>query len=398
MAVTYKDIDQLTQKSSVVGTEKLPVSDTEYITPSQIVANDQKFYFVDGSSSQAGNSASGSYLSTKWEGTIPGVTTLVNGLKIAYRIKTNTGVATAGAVLSIDGGTTYKPVVFNVNSVITTRYSVGSTILLTYNSTQTATAYLTSNTKSTVTGCWQIMDYDSNTNTQQRVYESTGNVEYPITTRYDTTTGSSYYQEYGRYSDSVTLNPSTNKITAAGFKVTNGTSSQFLKADGSLDSNDYPKKVHLSDESDMPASPDANTLYLIDEDGQGTLPIASASTLGCVKIGEGLSIDSETGTLSTSPPIVATSQPAGGFLPNIEYNLGTITGNVTFALASGVSGVSNKWYWCFTAGSTAPTITWPSGLLWPQPSAIPPTIAAGDEVEVEVKNGHIVALVFKPTS
>lgn len=36
MAITYKDIDSLSQKSSVAGTEKLPVSDTEYITPSQI--------------------------------------------------------------------------------------------------------------------------------------------------------------------------------------------------------------------------------------------------------------------------------------------------------------------------------------------------------------------------
>jgi len=36
MAVTYKDIDQLTQKASPTGAEKLPVSDTEYITPQQI--------------------------------------------------------------------------------------------------------------------------------------------------------------------------------------------------------------------------------------------------------------------------------------------------------------------------------------------------------------------------
>jgi len=36
MAVTYKDIDDLSQKSSVAGTEKLPVSDTQYITPAQI--------------------------------------------------------------------------------------------------------------------------------------------------------------------------------------------------------------------------------------------------------------------------------------------------------------------------------------------------------------------------
>ena len=40
MSVTYKDIDTLSQKSSVAGTEKLPVSDTQYITPSQIVAKE----------------------------------------------------------------------------------------------------------------------------------------------------------------------------------------------------------------------------------------------------------------------------------------------------------------------------------------------------------------------
>ena len=36
MSVTYKDIDDLSQKSSVAGTEKIPVSDTQYLTPAQI--------------------------------------------------------------------------------------------------------------------------------------------------------------------------------------------------------------------------------------------------------------------------------------------------------------------------------------------------------------------------
>lgn len=39
MAITYKDIDLLTQKASIAGTEKLPVSATEYITPAQIAAS-----------------------------------------------------------------------------------------------------------------------------------------------------------------------------------------------------------------------------------------------------------------------------------------------------------------------------------------------------------------------
>ena len=38
MAVSYKDIDLLSQKSPVAGTEKLPVSDTQYITPNQIAS------------------------------------------------------------------------------------------------------------------------------------------------------------------------------------------------------------------------------------------------------------------------------------------------------------------------------------------------------------------------
>lgn len=36
MAVSYKDIDSLSKKTAVAGTEKIPVSDTEYITPEQI--------------------------------------------------------------------------------------------------------------------------------------------------------------------------------------------------------------------------------------------------------------------------------------------------------------------------------------------------------------------------
>lgn len=38
MAVVYKNINDYTQKQSVAGTEKIPVSDTEYITPSQIAS------------------------------------------------------------------------------------------------------------------------------------------------------------------------------------------------------------------------------------------------------------------------------------------------------------------------------------------------------------------------
>lgn len=230
----------------ITGVDSTPTaSSTNVVTSGGVataISNIEQFYFVEGSSSAAGSSTSGAYLSTKWEGTISGVSAAYNGLKIAYRIATRTGVSGGGVVLSIDG-THYYPVVIQKNTMVTTQYPVGATILAVFNSTQTATAYLTAGSKSTVTGCWQIMEYDSNTNTYQREYVSSDNTEYAITTRYNTTSGESYYAEYGRYSEGVTLNPSTNAITASKFKVTGGTSSQFLKADGSVDSTAYTTNV-----------------------------------------------------------------------------------------------------------------------------------------------------------
>lgn len=38
MAITHKDISLLTQKATIAGTEKIPVSDTEYVTTNQIAS------------------------------------------------------------------------------------------------------------------------------------------------------------------------------------------------------------------------------------------------------------------------------------------------------------------------------------------------------------------------
>jgi hypothetical protein len=45
--------------------------------------------------------------------------------------------------------------------MIGNRYSAGSTIMLVYNATQTATGYSNSSSATTYTGCWQMEDYDS---------------------------------------------------------------------------------------------------------------------------------------------------------------------------------------------------------------------------------------------
>lgn len=59
MAVTYKDIDTLSQKSSVAGTEKISVSDTQYITPSQIVSGLQKSITVSTSTPSSSQGSDG---------------------------------------------------------------------------------------------------------------------------------------------------------------------------------------------------------------------------------------------------------------------------------------------------------------------------------------------------
>jgi len=61
MSVTYKDIDQLSQKSSVAGTEKLPVSDTQYLTPAQI-ATCKQVHLTDESEMPGSPDASTLYL------------------------------------------------------------------------------------------------------------------------------------------------------------------------------------------------------------------------------------------------------------------------------------------------------------------------------------------------
>ncbi len=83
--------------------------------------------------------------------------------------------------------------------------------------------------------------------------------------------------------------------------------------------------------------------------------------------------------------VVETSQPQGGFLPDVVYSLGTLTGTVTFALAAAVTGNVNHYFWMFDTGSTAPTITWPTGITWADGSA--PTVAASKHYEISIMDG-----------
>lgn len=88
--------------------------------------------------------------------------------------------------------------------------------------------------------------------------------------------------------------------------------------------------------------------------------------------------------------VVATTQPAGGMLPDAVYNLGELSGTITFALAAAVSGNVNHYFWTFSTGATAPTVTWPNGITWQGGSA--PTINASKHYEISILNNYGIAL------
>ena len=87
---------------------------------------------------------------------------------------------------------------------------------------------------------------------------------------------------------------------------------------------------------------------------------------------------------------VETTQPQGGFLPDVEYALGPISGNVTFQLASIVVGNVNHYFWSFSTSTSIPTITWPSRIIWQGGTA--PTISANKYYEISILNSMAVYL------
>lgn len=99
-------------------------------------------------------------------------------------------------------------------------------------------------------------------------------------------------------------------------------------------------------------------------------------------------------------PAVQSSQPAGGMLPNVMYNLGTLTGNVTIAFASPTdNAIRNEYMFGFTAGQTAPSLSWPQSIVdWCgnclDSNNSKPEIEAGFYYEFSVQNGHGFAAKF----
>ena len=129
---------------------------------------DKVFTLLSGISTVAGSSSSSSYKSVRWYVSgIEGITEPYDGMKIAIKVPL-AGVATAGAVFSINGDldANYHPLAYNVNTVLTTHFPVNSIKIFTYDASQTMDCYLASKTKVTITGVWKAeSNYDSNSNT-----------------------------------------------------------------------------------------------------------------------------------------------------------------------------------------------------------------------------------------
>ena len=98
-----------------------------------------------------------------------------------------------------------KTCYLNSTTKLTTHFPVNEWIVLIY------CASLNS-------GCFCVADYDSNTNSYVRQYQSTDNIDYAILTRYNTTDKSGTYEAtYARFAPAVTINPSTGALTAPNF-------------------------------------------------------------------------------------------------------------------------------------------------------------------------------------
>lgn len=232
-------------------------------------------FLSDGFTTTAGSSTSGKYLATKWAVSgINGITTPEDGMTIAIRVPLDG--TSGGVLLSINGGTTYYPIVRNVNTLVTTTYAVGSTIIVTFNSTQTAKPYVTAGTATTVTGCWQIADYDINT--QLRVYRQDGssyNRDYPlIASRTQASalgtvgTESSNEAVYGLISDTDANIPKTNPYTGM-VKV------KDLTASGTVTATSFSGNATSASKLGTDAGSATQPVYF-----SGGVPKATTYTLG----------------------------------------------------------------------------------------------------------------------
>lgn len=92
------------------------------------------------------------------------------------------------------------------------------------------------------------------------------------------------------------------------------------------------------------------------------------------------------------------SQPVGGMLPNTFYNLGTLSGAVTFVFAAPDDNtILNEYMLAFDSGSPAASPTWPASITGWQGNCLDngaPLILASKHYEVSVTGGYGLIVEF----
>ena len=155
------------------------------------------------------------YTHAKWDVMDSDVTEYYDGMVVCVKVPVAGSSYGVGLQINSLG---YKPVVYNVNSMISTRYSVGAVVWAVYNSTQTAALYEKSASASTITGCWQVMDCDSNTTAINNLVKAGGArlvtadlLRYAIAFRKDETAIVPIHSNAGTGTYASTCTPDTTK-------------------------------------------------------------------------------------------------------------------------------------------------------------------------------------------
>lgn len=144
---------------------------------------------------------------------------LTTGMMITVKIPQPTN--TYGSYVSIDNGTTYKPIAVGTGKGrMTTHYAQNNIITLFYDSAGTVTTYAFNGAASTsdVTGgCWRVLNYYDSGNTTTTVRQSldTTNKNRPLILAYDDNTITTVNRDYQTYRcNAIYANPSTGHLYA----------------------------------------------------------------------------------------------------------------------------------------------------------------------------------------
>ena len=391
--VTYKDISELSQKSTIEGTEKIPVSDSEYITPSQIAGTATKPGTLDTTQTTSQNTSNNEALSgtvklhkvsktgkaedlitdsthrlvtdaekTTWSGK-------QEALQSGVNIKTINNISILGeGNIDVSGGAgsvSWGGIGGNLDNQIDLKNALSA-------------KYEKPSTGIPKTDLASGVVPDISTDISS---DASSDVKTASPKAVKTFVEGKGYGTYSKPSGGI---PASD--LASGVIPTVPTISTNITTDATSDTKTAsPKAVKTYVDGKIPSVPSISTSVISDKSSD-TKTSSPKSVYDFMK------------------PTTGSSIPSGGLVAGKTYRLGTLTGSKTINLATpSDTNVVNLYHFTFTAGSTAPSITWPSSITQWSGNCIGansvPTISAGFYYEVMIDyTGAAICNVFAPVS